>query len=83
MVSVALAFAAGLTACVIWRAGLIDSIAVAFVVRVSRGEVPLQTPQTWVAILLIVTISTSAGFFVGRVGARRSFLILASVLVLM
>ena len=28
------------------------------------------------ALLLIVTVSTSAGFFVGRVGARRSFLFL-------
>lgn len=81
--SVALAFAAGLTACVIWRAGLIDSIAAAFVVRVSRGEVPLQTPQTWLALLLIVTISTTAGFFVGRVGARRSFLILGAGFLLM
>ena len=81
--SVALAFAAGLTACVIWRAGLIASIAAAFVVRVSRGEVPLQTPQTWLALLLIVTISTTAGFFVGRVGARRSFLILGAGFLLM
>ena len=80
--SVALAFAAGVGACVIWRAGLIDSIAAAFVVRVAHGEAPLQTPQTWLALLLIVTISTSAGFFVGRVGARRSFVILAAGFIL-
>jgi signal transduction histidine kinase len=76
MVSLALAFAAGMFACVIWRSGLIDPLASVFVVSVPRGEVPLQTPQTWLALVLIVTISTSAGFFVSRVGARRSFLIL-------
>ncbi len=59
-----------------WRGGLIDSLAGAFVVSVGRGDAPLQTPQTALAFLLIVTISTIAGFFVGRVGARRSFLIL-------
>ena len=41
-----------------------------------RGEAPLQSPQTWIGLLLIVAISTSAGFFVSRAGARRSFLIL-------
>jgi len=67
---------AGAAACAIWRAGLIDSLQAAFVVSVARGDEPLQAPQTWLALLLIVTISTSAGFFVGRVGARRSFLFL-------
>jgi signal transduction histidine kinase len=45
-------------------------------VNVGPGEVPLQSPQTWLGLLLIVAISTSAGFFVSRAGARRSFLIL-------
>ncbi|MDX6574699.1 MAG: hypothetical protein QOE96_652, partial [Blastocatellia bacterium] len=45
-------------------------------VNVARGEVPLQSPQTWLGLLLIVAVSTSAGFFVSRAGARRSFLIL-------
>ncbi|HEY3102393.1 MAG TPA: ATP-binding protein [Pyrinomonadaceae bacterium] len=76
LVSLGLALLAGVAACAVWRAGLIDSLEAAFVVNVSRGEVPLQKPQTWLGLLLIVTISTSAGFFVGRVGARRSFLIL-------
>jgi signal transduction histidine kinase len=75
-VSLALALLAGLGACAVWRAGLIDSLHAAFVVTVAKGETPLQTPQTWVGLMLIVTISTCAGFFVGRVGARRSFLIL-------
>lgn len=44
--------------------------------NVGRGEAPLQAPQTWLGLLLIVGISTSAGFFVSRAGARRSFLIL-------
>ena len=74
--SVGLALLAGVTACAVWRAGLIDSIAAAFVVNVARGDAPLQSPQTWLALLLIVTISACAGFFVGRVGARRSFFIL-------
>src|ERR1043166_3595674 len=76
LVSVGLALLAGVTACAVWRAGLIDSIAAAFVVNVARGDAPLQSPQTWLALLLIVTISACAGFFVGRVGARRSFFIL-------
>jgi signal transduction histidine kinase len=76
LISLALALLAGAAACAIWRAGLIDSLQAAFVVSVARGEEPLQAPQTWLALLLIVTISTCAGFFVGRVGARRSFLFL-------
>jgi signal transduction histidine kinase len=75
-VSLGLALLAGVAACAIWRTGLIDSLQAAFVVNVARGESPLQTPQTWLGLLLIVTVSASAGFFVGRVGARRSFLLL-------
>ena len=76
LISLGLAFLAGSAACAVWRAGLIDSLQTAFVVSVARGDEPLQAPQTWLALLLIVSISTSAGFFVGRVGARRSFLFL-------
>ena len=43
---------------------------------VARGETPLQTPQTWLGLLVIVGVSMSAGFFVSRAGARRSFWIL-------
>ena len=60
----------------VWRAGLIDSLQAAFVVDVGRGEAPLQTPQTWLGLLLIVGVSVSAGFLVSRAGARRSFWIL-------
>jgi signal transduction histidine kinase len=74
--SLGLAFLAGTATCAVWRAGLIDSLQAAFVVNVSRGEAPLQSPQTWTGLLLIVAISTSAGFIVSRAGARRSFLIL-------
>ncbi|MEK6335423.1 MAG: ATP-binding protein [Acidobacteriota bacterium] len=76
MFSLLLAFLAGVATCAIWRAGLIDSLQSAFVVSVGRTEVPLQSPQPWLGLLLIVGISTSAGFFVSRAGARRSFLIL-------
>lgn len=62
--------------CAIWRAGLIDSLQTAFVVNVARGETPLQTPQTWIGLMLIVGISISVGFLVSRAGARRSFWIL-------
>ncbi|HKP37159.1 MAG TPA: ATP-binding protein [Pyrinomonadaceae bacterium] len=75
-VSLGLALLAGVAACLVWRAGLIDSLQSAFVVNVARGESPLQTPQIWIGLLLIVSISTCSGFFVGRVGARRSFLYL-------
>jgi signal transduction histidine kinase len=76
VVSVLLAFIAGLVTCAVWRAGLIDSLQTAFVVNVPRGETPLQTPQTWLGLLLIVGTSVSAGFLVSRAGARRSFWIL-------
>lgn len=76
VVSVALAFSAGLVTCALWRMGLIDSLQSAFVVDVARGDAPLQSPQPWLGLLLIVAISTSAGFFVSRAGARRSFLVL-------
>ena len=76
LVSVALAFVAGMATCAVWRAGLIDSLQTAFVVSVARGETPLQTPQTWLGLLLIVGVSVSAGFLVSRAGARRSFWIL-------
>ena len=74
--SVALAFVAGVATCAVWRAGLIDSLQTAFVVSVARGEAPLQAPQTWLGLLLIVGVSVSAGFLVSRAGARRSFWIL-------
>jgi len=74
--SLSLAFLAGAGTCAVWRAGLIDSLQAAFVVGVGRGEAPLQPPQTWLGLLLIVAISTCAGFFVSRAGARRSFLVL-------
>lgn len=74
--SLLLAFFAGTATCAVWRAGLIDSLQSTFVVSVARGEAPLQTPQPWVALLLIVGVSVSAGFLVSRAGARRSFWIL-------
>jgi signal transduction histidine kinase len=63
--------------------GWIDSLQAAFVVDVARGEVPLQSPQTWLGLLLIVATSTSAGFFVSRAGARRSFVVLGLGFLLM
>ena len=76
LLSLALASLAGLASGLLWHLGLIDSLQSAFVVNVGRGEAPLQSPQGWLGLLLIVTISTSAGFFVSRAGARRSFLVL-------
>ncbi len=76
VISVALALAAGLATCALWRMGLIDSLQAAFVVPVARGEAPLQSPQAWLGLLLIVAVSASAGFFVSRAGARRSFVVL-------
>ncbi len=75
-VSLLLAFLVGAIMCAVWRAGLIDSLRAAFVVNVARGETPLQTPQTWVGLLLIVGVSISSGFLVSRAGARASFWIL-------
>ena len=64
--------------CAVWRAGLIDSLETAFVVNVASGETALQMPQIWIGLLLIVGVSASAGFFVGRAGARRSFWVLGA-----
>lgn len=75
-ISLGLALLAGVAACAFWRAGLIGSLQAAFVVSLPYGEPPLQSPQPWLGLLLVVGISTSAGFFVARAGARRSFLIL-------
>jgi len=75
-ISLSLSFAAGTLTCAVWRAGLIDSLATAFVVNVTRGETPLQTPQIWIGLMLIVGVSMIAGFFVGRAGARQSFWVL-------
>jgi len=75
-VSLLLALLGGAIACAIWRAGLIDSLQAAFVVNAGRGEAPLQTPQIWIGMMLILGISVSSGFLVGRAGARRSFWIL-------
>jgi signal transduction histidine kinase len=78
LVSLLLAFVAGAVTCAVWRAGLIDSLHAAFIVTVARGEIPLQGPQTWLGLMLIVGVSMSAGFIVMRLGARRSFWILGS-----
>lgn len=58
--------------------GLIDSLQSAFVIQMSRGETPLQSPQPWLGLLFIVAISACAGFFVSRAGARRSFIVLGA-----
>ena len=73
-----MSLAAGAVTCAVWRGGLIDSLETAFVVNVARGEAPLQSPQMWLGLLLIVGVSVSAGYFVGRAGARRSFWILGT-----
>lgn len=74
--SLGLAFLAGAATCAVWRTGLIDSLQAGFVFNVAHGEAPLQAPQTWLGLLLIVATSISAGFLVSRAGARRSFLVL-------
>src|SRR5262249_40207749 len=74
-VSLLIALVAGIVTCAIWRAGLIDSLQSAFVVKLARRE-PLETPETWVGLMLIVGVSVSCGFLVSRAGARRSFWIL-------
>jgi anti-sigma regulatory factor (Ser/Thr protein kinase)/PAS domain-containing protein len=76
--SLLLSFAAGVTTFAVWRAGLIDSLQAAFVINVTHGEVPLQTPETRIGLLLIVGVSITAGFLVARAGARRSFWILGA-----
>jgi len=77
-ITLALAGSSGLLTCALWRAGLIDSLQSAFVLGSERADAPLVSPQPWTGALLIVAVSACAGFFVGRLGARRSFLILGS-----
>ncbi|HJZ81120.1 MAG TPA: ATP-binding protein [Pyrinomonadaceae bacterium] len=71
-----LALLAGAATCAVWRAGLINSLETVFVVNVAGGEAPLQFPQTWLGLMLVIGVSVSAGFLVSRAGARRSFWIL-------
>jgi two-component system, OmpR family, phosphate regulon sensor histidine kinase PhoR len=75
-ISLGLAILSGLAICGLWRWGLIDSIQDAFVLGGYRTDAPLMAPQPWVGRLLVVAVSAFAGFFVGRIGARRSFPIL-------
>ena len=62
--------------CAVWWLGLIDSLRAFFVVSAGRGTAPLQTPPTWVSLMLIVGVSVIAGFLMSRAGARRSLWIL-------
>jgi signal transduction histidine kinase len=78
LVSLGLSISAGLLTCGLWRAGLIESLQAGFVIGAGPAAEPLLTPQPWLGGLLIVAVSSVAGFFVGRIGARRSFLILGS-----
>lgn len=75
-ISLGLAALAGLGTSALWRAGLFDSLQSIFVVGSSRADAPIAAPQPWLSSLLIITVGGCAGFFVGRVGLRRSFLIL-------
>lgn len=73
--SLALSIAAGLVTCGFWQAGWLDSAQQAFVSFHGPTQT-IITPRLWLAMLLIVAVSTYAGFFVERVGARRSFPVL-------
>ncbi|MFN2576300.1 MAG: ATP-binding protein [Pyrinomonadaceae bacterium] len=76
LVSLLLSFATGVATSVVWKAGFMDSFQAAFVVSPGFGAARLQTPQTWLGLLLIVGVSMCTGFLVSRAGARRSFWIL-------
>lgn len=77
-ISLCLAISSGLLTCGLWLWGLIDSVQAAFVFGSDRADAPLLSPKPWVGRLLVVAVSAFAGFFVGRIGARRSFPILGS-----
>jgi signal transduction histidine kinase len=74
--SLLLALLASVATGAVWQAGLIDSLQDAFVVSQPGAVNQLQTPQTGVGLLLIVSVSLCAGFLISRSGARRSFWIL-------
>jgi len=82
-ISLGLAALSGSLTCALWRAGVIDSVQAAFVLASSTSEAPLLSPQPWVGGLLIIGVSAGAGFFVGRIGARRSFMVLGTGFLLM
>jgi two-component system, OmpR family, phosphate regulon sensor histidine kinase PhoR len=75
-ISLGLAVLSGLLTCGLWLWGVIDSVQSAFVIGSNRIDAPLMSPQPWVGRLLVVAVSACAGFFVGRIGARRSFPVL-------
>ena len=71
--SLGLAASSGLITCVLWRAGWLTSAQQAFLSFRGATETDIVTPRLWLGMLLIVTVAMCAGFFVERVGARRSF----------
>ncbi|MEP6706439.1 MAG: ATP-binding protein [Pyrinomonadaceae bacterium] len=81
--SLGLAASSGLITCVLWHAGWLNSAQRFFLSFPGVNDSDIVAPQFWVGTLLIVTISTCAGFFVERVGARRSFPYLGAGFVLL
>jgi signal transduction histidine kinase len=77
-VSLVLAVLSGAVISTVWRAGLLRSLEAAFVADQNSVASPMVSPRPWLAVLLIVTVSGCVGFVIGRIGARRSFLVLGT-----
>lgn len=73
MFSLSLAASSGLAAFALWRAGWLKSGQQVFLSFRNSAEMELVTPGLGLGVLLIVSVAMTAGFFVERAGARRSF----------
>jgi signal transduction histidine kinase len=71
MISMALALCAALFVLALWIAGVLASFQAAFLLARESEPNPATAPQTWLGALMILAMGLSAGFAVGRAGAKR------------
>ncbi|HKR02303.1 MAG TPA: GAF domain-containing sensor histidine kinase [Pyrinomonadaceae bacterium] len=71
MISLALASCAALFVLALWIAGWLASLQQVFLLARASEPSPATAPQTWLGALMILAAGLSAGFAVGRAGAKR------------
>ncbi|HUQ32725.1 MAG TPA: GAF domain-containing sensor histidine kinase [Pyrinomonadaceae bacterium] len=71
MISLALSLCASLLILLLWALGALASLQSAFLLARPSEANAAVAPQLWLGALMILTAGLSAGFAVGRVGARR------------
>jgi signal transduction histidine kinase len=82
-VTLLLSLSAALVVWALWASGVLASAQAAFVLKHAVNPGASAAPQNWVATLLIVSASIISGLVVERASARRAFLYLGSLLLLL